>query len=157
GAAASVGTVDAQGKPHSGSVSILRGTGAGGAGWYLDPNPYDLSRFRSGIINAFAGAAGFSDPPRNLGDLFTVVASEMAHTVGLINDSRVLFRRNPQGYLVNTGVGDMVFPGRGRLFTFTGPSVTALYTSNNGGPGGSDTGWAVHLAEPGNRYTNPVT
>src|SRR5262249_51364064 len=41
--------------------------------------------------------------------------------------------------------------------TFNGPSVQALYTSNNGGPGGQDTGRAVHLAEPGNHFTDPTT
>src|SRR5262245_58199059 len=54
------------------------------------------------------------------------------------------------GTITDTGIPDDAEGGGvGRYFVFDGPSVTHLMTSNNGGPGGSDTGRLVHSAGPG--------
>src|SRR5262249_20097037 len=156
GASAGGYTSDGAGRPIAGSISIERGTDGKGAGWYLDPTPNNSEEIRGDITNAFAGNATPCGDPDAPTDLFTVVALEATHTLGLSRAGDQLFQQDPNGYLTKTTQGDTAFDkGKGTLFTFNGPSVKALFTSNNGGNGGSDTGNALHTAEPGSGNTLP--
>jgi len=137
-------------------VLLVLAGGVGGALWIIsshsnltfDPTPASNEEFRGNIINPFVGSAQTGSPAAGLSDLYTLVASEVCHALGLNGDGSEMFQENALGYLVNTGQGDAAFPGLGTLFRFTSPNVRMLYTSNNGGAAGSDTGDAVHIAEP---------
>ncbi len=45
------------GIPQQGLVLLGRGTNGDGAGYFLDPTPYEHSEFKGDIVNAFAGQA----------------------------------------------------------------------------------------------------
>jgi hypothetical protein len=136
------------GIPISASITLDSGSDGQGGGWFLDPTPGSNEEFRGDIINPFAGDAQFGSPAVGKFDLYTVVASEVCHALGLNPDGDQLFNEDPGGFLVNTGQGDAAFPGKGTLYRFTSPNVRMLYTSNNGGATGTDTGDPVHIAEP---------
>jgi Ca2+-binding RTX toxin-like protein len=156
GASASFPTrIDANGKPQAGNIHIGSGNNGHGGGFFLDPTPTDSAEFRGNIVNAFAGDAPSDSPAAGLADLYTVVTLEITHELGLTSDSGLAFRQDPNHFLTNTHVTDKAF-GVGTLFTFNGPSVQALFTSNNGGSGGSDFGVALHTAEPSNTFTDPA-
>jgi hypothetical protein len=152
GGFASRGTIDAAGKLHSGNIGILDGINGLGSGWYLDPDPTDETSFRGNVINAFSGTSTAGNASRSLFDLYDVVASEVAHLMGLASFPGSSFAKNTRGYLKATGKSDLAHAGK--LFTFTGPSTTALYTSDDGG---SDRGTPTHIAEPPNQFTDPAT
>ena len=154
GGAGNPATYDLNGHPLSRGININSGTdtdgdgNGNGAGWYLDPNPNDNSEFAGPIFNGFVGQATPTGPAFNLNDLYSLVTIEMNHALGVTNfGSTPAWTGNP--FLTNTGVADSV-DTPGTLFTFSGgPSgVTALLTSNNGGPGGTDTGNPLHVALP---------
>lgn len=157
GGAGAPASYDCNDHPLSRSIVISRGNdtdgdGVGdGAGWYLDPNPNDSSEFAGTIFNPFVGRATPGGPAAGLADLFSLVTIEMNHALGVTNftgsGSPRWNTNNP--YITNTGVADSV-DTPGTLWTFSGgPSgVTALLTSNNGGPGGNDTGNPLHVALP---------
>ena len=154
GGAGNPATYDLNGTPLSRGISINSGTdtdndGDGdGAGWYLDPNPNDHSEFAGPIFNAFVGQATNTGPANNLNDLYSLVTIEMNHALGLTNfGSTPAWTGNP--FLTNIGVADSI-DTPGNLFTFSGgPSgVTALLTSNNGGPGGVSQAGPLHVALP---------
>jgi hypothetical protein len=156
GSATSGTSTDGHGRPTAGSIDVGSGSDGKGAGWYLDPTPNDSSEFQGSIVNAFAGDAQAGSPAARLSDLFTVMALEMTHTLGLNRDPNELFQQDPNHYLTNTTKADAaVSAGKGTLFTFNGPDAQALFTTNNGGSGGKDTGKALHTAEPtpGNTVT----
>lgn len=155
GGAGNPATYDVDGTPLSRGILISSGTdtdgdGDGdGAGWYLDPNPNDHSEFAGPIFNAFVGQATGTGPANNLSDLYSLVTIEMNHALGLTN-----FGSTPawtgNAFFTNIGVADSI-DTPGNLFTFSGgPSgVTALLTSNNGGPGGaSQAAGPLHVALP---------
>jgi hypothetical protein len=156
GGAGAPASYDVNGHPLSRAINISSGqdtTGDGngdGVGWYLDPNPNDHSEFAGPIFNAFVGQATPTGAAFNLNDLYSLVTIEMNHALGVTNfadSGSPAWTGNP--FLTNTGVADSV-DNPGTLFTFSGgPSgVTALLTSNNGGPGGTDTGNPLHVALP---------
>lgn len=152
GGAASSGTIDAQGKPHSGTIRILGGNNGKGSGWYLDPRPTEEASFRGNVTNAFSGTSTAGNASGNLFDLYDVVASEVAHLMGLASFPGLRFANNTRGYLKATGKNDVAHAGK--LFTFTGPSVTALFTTDNGG---ADDRAPTHIAEPPNQFTDATT
>jgi hypothetical protein len=145
--------IDANGKPMAGNIKIGSGNNGHGGGFFLDPTPTDSAEFRGRIVNAFAGDAPSDSPAAGLDDLYTVVTLEITHELGLTADSGLAFQQDPHHFLTNTHVTDNAF-GVGTLFTFNGPSVQALFTSNNAGSGGSDFGVALHTAEPSNTFTD---
>lgn len=157
GGAGAPAEYDSIGHPLARAISIGRGndtTGDGvgdGAGWYLDPTPNDYAEFAGPISNAFVGQATPGGAASGLVDLYSLVTIEMNHALGLTNfqDSGSPRWRTNNPYISNTGVADSI-DTPGTLWTFSGgPSgVTALLTSNNGGPGGSDTGLPLHVALP---------
>jgi hypothetical protein len=155
GGAGNPATYDLDGHPLSRGINIssgqdTNGDGNGdGVGWYLDANPNDHSEFAGPIFNSFVGQATVGGPADNLNDLYSLVTIEMNHALGLTNfGSTPAWTGNP--FLTNTSVADSI-DTPGTLWTFSGgPSgVTALLTSNNGGPGGNDTGNPLHVALPG--------
>jgi hypothetical protein len=134
------------GKPQNGIIEIGAGSGTtNGNGWFLDPTPYDSSEFLGTVTNAFAGDALTSSPAAGKSDLYTVVALELTHCMGLSGN-------NLPGWANHTT--DTTIPdtaeggGVGTLWTFNGPSIKHLLTSNNGGPQGQNLGQAVHSAGP---------
>ncbi len=155
GGAGAPANYDLFGHPLARSISIARGndtTGDGvgdGAGWYLDPNPGDHAEFAGPIFNSFVGQATVGGPADNLNDLYSLVTIEMNHALGLTNfvDSGSPRWRTDNPFLTNTGVADTI-DAPGTLFTFISPNVSALLTSNNGGPGGTDQGRPLHVALP---------
>jgi len=152
GGAADTGADD-DGVPQDGSFTFNACGGPSNIGWYLDPTPFDSAEFRGEITNAFALDATPNGPAAGVFDLFTVIVSEMAHLVGIAQDEDFLLEdlndNNPP--FVDWGIDDAAFD-TGTLWTYTG-SVPALFTDNNGGNGGDNTGEPLHIAEPvlGNR------
>jgi hypothetical protein len=130
------------GKPKSGSISMGSGSGTGtntDHGWFLDPTPFENSEFEGNITNAFAGDAQGSSPAFNKGDFFTVVAAEMTHCMGLFNTLA-----GWTNLTTDTGMADTV-TGVGNYYTFVGPSISHLGTSDNAGS--SDFHEFIHSAE----------
>ena len=144
--------IDASGKPEAGSLVIDSGSDGKGGGYYLDPTPYDSAEFRGSITNAFALDAITSSAAYGQSDLFTVALLETTHEMGISSDPNVAFQKDPNGYLKNTGVADSAYSGT--LWTYTGPDVQALMTTDDGGsPEGN--GLPPHTADPaaGNKIT----
>ena len=134
------------GKPKSGSVNVAPGSNGAGGGWYFDANPDDHSEFTGNILHAYTGTAPFGSPAQGLGDLYTVVAAEIAHALGLGSDLAGWNNRTTNTNIPDTSEGG----GVGFFYTFVGPSISHLVTSNNGGGDGDDWGEAVHTAGPAN-------
>jgi hypothetical protein len=145
--------VDGQGKPKSAIIQLGAGTDGHGGGYFIDPTPYDSSEYQRGI-DAYAADAFRGTSAGSGADLLTMVLHETMHAVGLNADPREAFQQNLHGYLRSTGQADQI-DGPGSLFTFTGPDVRALLTSDDGDS--ADIGRATHLARPGNSYTDPAT
>jgi hypothetical protein len=132
------------GKPKSGSVTMGAGNGSADPnddnGWFLDPTPYDNNEFQGNIVNAFAGDAHAGSPAQGRSDFFTVVAAELTHCVGLFGNALPGWHN----LTTNTGIPDNASPP-GFFWTFDGPSIKHLLTSDNGGF--QDWGSAVHSSE----------
>lgn len=137
------GNYDALGWPADGGAVTLSGNEAV---WFVDPTPFDHSEFTGGIDNAFSGEPQAGSPAAGLCDMYTVVAAEMMHILGVTSNTASRFQTGLfSTKLTFTGT---TCAGPGDLWRFDGPSVTALMTSNNGGSGGSDRTVPVHVAEP---------
>src|SRR5207244_4053894 len=65
--------------------------------------------------------------------------------LGISDDPLLLLQRDPNHYLLFTG-GKDAHDTPGKLVVFRSPHVDALLTTNNGGPGGTDTGRPLHIA-----------
>jgi hypothetical protein len=146
-------STDGQGKPKAALIQLGAGTDGHGGGYFIDQTPYDSSEYQQGI-NAYAADAFRGTAAWGGADLLTLVLHETMHAVGLNADPREAFQQNLRGYLRSTGQADGV-DSPGLLFTFTGPDVHALFTSDDGDS--TDLGRATHVARPGNSYTDPVS
>jgi hypothetical protein len=149
---------DSSGKPTAGSMTLNLGPDVHGSQWWLDPTPNDSSEFTGGILGPFTARAG---PNVNGGDLFSTVAHEMGHCLGFLFSPQSALQINANGYLANTGVSD---PDQtpGVWWTFTGPDVNALLTTDEGGAMGSADNLPAHMSEIGfsgvaASYVNPTT
>ncbi len=146
GASASL-TGSTGGKPSAGSITM--GTGNTSTtdpfkGWFIDTTPNESSEFLGSIQNAFTAGAGTGSPALSKGDFYTVVCAELAHSLGLFNSLSGWTNRT-----TNTGIADTAEGGGvGTFYTFEGPSVKHLMTSNNGGGGGQSFNEAIHSAGP---------
>jgi hypothetical protein len=164
-------------KPRQGFVDVGRGqdgpdvdvdvTGDGipdvvgdGLGWFLDPTPNDYSEFGGSgqIINAFAALPTPGGPAAGQADLFSVVVVELAHALGMAQNPGLAWVNTP--FLVNLSTPENPVPdirdSPGTLWVFDGPALgdgPFLVTTNNGGQGGVDTGYPVHVAYPPNAAT----
>src|SRR5262249_6928075 len=109
------------------------------------------SEYNAGaIINPFAA---LPNPGSGIGaDFMTLVTVEMAHVLGMSNGGGLAWTNN--AFVTNTNQPD-VRDAPGTLWTFDGPTISALLTSNNGGGGGRDTGLPVHVAYTPNQYFGP--
>jgi acrosin len=135
------------GKPTQANISVNTGNDAHGSGWFLDPTPNTDEEFLGTLINPYTGAPTPGGPADGKNDFYSFVMAETAHAMGLTTNSSDLFNQDPNHYLTNSGQND-TFDTPGKLWTYNGPDVQALFTSNNGGAGGSDRGAALHVAEP---------
>ncbi len=150
GASASVSSW-LNGKPKAGAITMGRGGGGTGGGWFIDPTPFDHSEFMGNIQNAFAADAPAGSPANGLGDFLTVANAEMAHTMGLY-----FAPSSWNGFNIDTNVNDAAGGATGAdLYRFNGTSIQHLTTEFDSG--GGATGQAVHTAEPQNYTTGGVT
>ncbi len=156
GAGAPASTAPADGKPRTGSITINTGNNSADPndsnGYFLDTTPHDYSEFAGPILTPFAG-----NPSSALGsDLFSLVVSEVTHTLGLISPGPAGgfngYRLIDSGFTHNTGnpgIRDNAEGGgtAGYFYTFNGPSVTHLMTSYNSA-NATSTSWGnvIHTA-----------
>ncbi|MGH7177477.1 MAG: hypothetical protein ACREJC_08870 [Tepidisphaeraceae bacterium] len=135
------------GKPQAGVVTMGRGGGGTGGGWFLDPTPFESSEFQGNLVNAFSGHAQTGSPASAKSDFFTVVAAEVTHCMGLYGGLSVVPLWDAMN--TNTGVPDTAEGGGiGTFWAFRGPSIKHLLTGNNGGGGGNSFPGGVHAAGP---------
>jgi len=149
-------TAPADGKPRTGSITINRGNVTpdpnDSNGWYLDPFPNDYSEFQGAILNPFAG-----NPTAGVGgELYSVVAAEITHVLGLISPKAggqganfVGYGLIGSGYTQPTGQRDNAEGGgtSGYFYAFNGPSISHAMTSYNSGDSDDDSwGNVIHTA-----------
>jgi Ca2+-binding RTX toxin-like protein len=145
------------GKPTSASMLLGGGGDGHGSAYFLDPTPDFAEEFRGPIFSPSVVSATPGGPADGLCDFMSVPLVEMAHAMGLYNsnffsttnNAPLLFTSDPNHYVHNTQVAD-TGDAVGTLFTYTGPDVHALFTSDNAGT--TDTGGPLHVASysPGN-------
>jgi hypothetical protein len=138
--------------PTAANITIGSGTDGHGAGWFVDPNPSDNSKFEGTVVNAFASYAQPGSPADGKGDLLTAVTHELGHALGIGPDLQLRLWL----YSTNTGVTDRSSCGSmgcpGRYYAFVGPSgYSHLMTSFNSTPDGKgqDAGNSTHTAAAG--------
>jgi hypothetical protein len=154
GAEAWSGTqTDGHGRPTAGSIEIDSGSDGHGGGWFLDPN-LNSPAYQGSQVSPYARDATPGTAAVNEGDLLTAVDHEILHTLGIVSNPTLALVQNATGYLRNTGQPDTV-DSPGTLFTFTGPDVQALLTSDEAAS--QDLGRPEHMAAAGNTYSDPVT
>ena len=160
GASASI-LSESGGKPREVRITINTGRDGHGAGWFLDPTPNQSEEFRGdlvvgegmgSIVNPYVAAPTPGGPASKEmgigGDLYSVVVLEMTHAVGLVSNPDLQLAQDAHNYILHTGGKDSL-DTPGELLVFRGPSVDALLTTNNGGPGGTNTRDPAHVANPG--------
>ena len=128
-----------------GAVGIGGGTpGQPQRGYFLDPTPDDYAEFVGPIRNAFAADALSASPAFNRPDFYSLVAHEIAHTLGMSNVAKFNNQADP------TTTSDPQGNGSGFFWAFDGAQVRHLMTSFNGTVGGgSDAGAPIHTASVG--------
>jgi len=84
--AAFASKVDANHKPMAGTITLGAGTDGHGAGYFLDPTPFESSEFQGTVINAYAANATAGGPADRLTDLFTIMTLELTHEMGILDD-----------------------------------------------------------------------
>jgi hypothetical protein len=158
GAGGPAATAPSDGKPRTGSITINTGNPAGfpspndSNGYFLDSTPNDYSEFQGTILNPFA-----ANPTTTVGnDLYSIVASEVTHTLGLVSPKAGQGGANFNGYLLinsgltqATGQRDASEGGgtSGYYYTFRGPTLDHAMTSyNSGDPDDDSWGNVVHTA-----------
>ncbi len=137
------------GTPTSGIITLDAGfEGQPDKGWWIDPNPGDLTRFTN-VLSPFAANRGSQADGV---DLVDIVNGEIAHVLGLFSGQARL--QTPlTGTLTKLApaVEDRHSDGKaGFYYVFDGPSITQLLTSYDSSAG--DTKAAVHTPQP--RDTN---
>jgi len=135
------------GKPDEGTI-ILNAC----SNWFVDPTPTESSEFLGPIFNAFAGKAQAGSPAAGMSDLYTVVAVEMTHLLGISEDEDFLWEDNFENNdpsIKDVGVADKQLPV-GKLYRYDNGAggVEVLMTSNNGcGASSTDRNFPLHVAE----------
>lgn len=146
------GNFDGDGWSTGGDVTL---TGPA-ANWFSDPTPGDNSEFLGNIDNAFSGDATAGGPAAGLCDIYTVIALELTHILGITSNAASRYGDVNNGYYTMVQDASCIEPGR--LWLFQGPTTTHLMSSNNGGTSGSDRPAPLHTAEPCDSVTvNGVT
>lgn len=157
GAGGPAAAAPADGKPRTGSITLNAGTIVPNTpndanGWFFDPTPNDYSEFNGGILNPFSGNPGSSVG----GELYSVVAAELTHSLGFISPKAggtgsnwVGYELIDSGFTQPTGQRDNSEGGgtSGYYYVFNGPSVSHAMTSFNGGDPDDDSwGNVIHTA-----------
>jgi len=126
-----------------------------GGGWYLDPNPHDLTDFEDTFTsppnkqtNAFVGLTTNGTDHGNYLDLYSTVVHELCHALGL-NATSPLFKA--AAHLVDGNPADMqnldpMGNSTGNYWAVETANVHALFTSSDTF---ADAGGPAHFAEPG--------
>ncbi len=161
------------GTPDWGTITL--GNCGDEGGWFLDPTPWEHSEFLGRIDNPFVGWAWTGTDPAtgqpgdspalDKHDLYSLVLHEMAHVLGIlpaqaiwtpaIANTPYLWERHcciPSPWLIPGPLDDElrdVYQGDsasiGRLYSYDGILVKALYTTNNGG---TTAPYPLHIAPP---------
>ncbi len=139
------------GKPTSGSISIGGGSDGHGAGYFLDPTPSNDEEFQGTIINPYALSATPMGPADGKRDLYTTVTTTFSVAAGINDAPNELFTSDPNHYLTNTGHADALCPGT--LWTYHGPDVDALFTSDAGCSASHASAVRIALPDAGNQVT----
>jgi Planctomycete extracellular len=147
------------GKPSAANLTIARGNdtsvpadGIGdGAGWFLDPTPFEHSEFLASLVNPFAATSG-----GGTFDLLTPVLHEIGHAVGIFAGGRL------NNIATDTTIDDPNGGATGaNLWRVDGNNVTALmtgYDSGGAATGPSDKNGPQHYANAGTQWpaVNPT-
>lgn len=139
------GAFDADGWPVGGAINV----NGMAPEWFVDPTPHDHSEFLGTIQNAFAGDAHSGSPARGLCDLYTLVALEATHILGITSNASA--RWSNSGHNTQVTTSGTTCSGPGNFYEFSGPRIRHLITSHDSG--GGDTGVPVHTAEPCGQFT----
>ncbi|MFT3788646.1 MAG: hypothetical protein QM770_21145 [Tepidisphaeraceae bacterium] len=158
GAAASIDET-VGGKPSRGTIRIQRGLDGAGSGFFIDPTPEESSEFLGRIDNPFAGDAPSTSPAYGKADLYTLIALELTHCLGLFGNSLPGWAARTHGLNIAEQGEGFTPPATsvGSYWAFQGPSVSHLLTSNNGGRTGADMLEAIHSAGHANYSATPIT
>jgi hypothetical protein len=140
------------GKPTRASISIGGGSDGHGAGYYLDPTPYSYEEFEGTIINPSTLSATSGGPADGKLDLYSRITTALPLALGINDASNELFTGDPNHYLTNTGHADTVCPGT--LWTYHGPDVNALFTSDNGCNSNRPNAFQIARPSIGNQVTS---
>ena len=152
GGSGGVSTIS-DGRPTSGSINLAGGTDGLGAGYFIDPTPYDSSEFDGTITNAFDGNAKPGGAAAGKFDFYSLVVLETTHVLGTAKNPSL--RIWTSGLMSNTNIAipagrEEAGPGAGGLnntyWLFNGPSGRVLFngSANTGNP--ADLYNAVHTS-----------
>ena len=143
----------ANGIPDEGAIIINANNG--GADWFLDFTPDESSEFTGTLINAFCGNAQAGSPALGLFDLFSTVAHEMTHLLGMSWDEDFLWEDmaddDSDPAIQPTGLDDAALTGDrdGDLWRYDDGGVKALFTTYNASsPNNGNSGFPIHIAQP---------
>ena len=145
--------IDADGIPTSAVILVGRGNdtsgdGLGdGAGYFLDPTPNDWAEFPN-VINNFAGSADAASPANGLSDLYSLVAHEMGHAVGMTPAAGSDWLNRLNLFATDTGINDT--GGLGTLWAYNSATVGRVALTDS--DGGSFGALAPHVARPGQTF-----
>lgn len=150
-------------KPRSATITMGRGNdtngdGLGdGAGWFLDPTPWEHREFLGTIFNGYAAQAQAGSPAAGMSDFLTVLDHELGHAVGLIGGIGGIVARTTNTSVLDTVTGPMYgATNAGNYYRWDGNDGSRiLWTAHDTAATGNNAGQAAHIA-PGT-WTNPST
>jgi len=123
--------------------------------WFVDPTPNESSEFMGTLVNAFCADAQGGSAAAGFSDLFSTVAHEMAHLLGMSRDEDFLWEDmaddDNDPAIQPTGQSDTALAAGedGDLWRYDDGGVKALFTTYNAGSsnnGNSD--FPIHIAQP---------
>jgi hypothetical protein len=136
------------GIPDEGTIVLNTCLGETSLDWFVDETPHESSEFLGPIANAFAGRAPADSPAFDKWDLYSVVAHEMMHILGISWDVDFLWEdlvdENDPKLQPTTKTDAAYNEPDSRLWTYNG-GVKALFTTINSG---KDSGFPIHTAQP---------
>ncbi|MCO6455897.1 MAG: hypothetical protein J5I93_11420 [Pirellulaceae bacterium] len=111
---------DAQGKPYDADITM--DDDGGGAGWFLDPTPWDDQEFTT-LLSSFT-----ANGPNALGgnDFYRTIVHEIGHAMGIASSTALAIHNFLTAY------GTDAVDGASTLSLFQGASITASLTDDGG-------------------------